>query len=388
MKLINCLIFAVVIISLILYSQIFKNSIKKYKIANRFFVLGILVLTVFMVYAINYINMKPLFLDTVIYEFISKTISTQATKIFLEISEFGLQNIITIFLMLAISYIVIYKKNNLYWQMLIINFCLGVFVNQSLKPIFARPRPEILRLENVGGYSFPSGHATISMCFYGYIIYLILTLLKTKFKYLFASLFTILVALVGYSRVYLGSHYTSDVIGGFLCGLGILLISCAITNYLYKNNKELKFNSLILILGIFTSMQNSHTIKLYFKVLAIAIVIQIVLYFIFKMIVKMKKIAEMIEKYKKKKVPLLVFIPGIRLLRPYIKQENVTLIDFLKYNLTGSFIFVLAYLFAAGKLNYDFKIYFSYNILSLIFILSIPLFIYYFRVIRKQKINE
>lgn len=391
MKLLNCLIVAIVLIGLIIYSKVFKNKIKEYKVANKFFVLGVITFTIFAEFAINYISIKPLFLDTIVYEHISKTITEQTTEIMLKISQFGLQNVMIIFLVLVVSCVVICKKNNIYWQMLIINFCLAVFVNQSLKGIFARPRPEILRLEFVGGYSFPSGHATISMCFYGYIIYLILTLIKSRSKYLLAGLFTLLVAAIGYSRVYLGSHYTSDVLGGFLCGLGVTFISCAVTEYLYKKNKTLVFNILILILGVCTSMQNLNTIKLYFKILLIALAIQVVLYIAIKCSLKLKNISNIIYKLKNVKneniLTIIRCIPLVRLFIPYIEsKKEVKLIDFLKSNLTIEYIYVFLFVWLSGIIQ-DIHFYFSDNFLVLICIVSMPLIIYYFTIIRGNKNN-
>jgi membrane-associated phospholipid phosphatase len=93
----------------------------------------------------------------------------------------------------------------------------GVVLNQLLKEVFARPRPYFehpLVLET--SYSFPSGHATMSLICYGMLAYFAVLALRTwraKMAVVFGAAF--LVLLIGFSRIYLGVHYFSDVIGGF-----------------------------------------------------------------------------------------------------------------------------------------------------------------------------
>ena len=109
---------------------------------------------------------------------------------------------------------------------------LGVIgLNNFLKLLFQRGRPEFA-VEFVHGksWSFPSGHAMDSLVVYGVLTCL---LLETPFgarwrRTIIAGVAT-LVLLVGYSRVYLGVHYTSDVVGGWLAG-GVCLI-VAISSY-------------------------------------------------------------------------------------------------------------------------------------------------------------
>ena len=116
------------------------------------------------------------------------------------------------------------------------NLGIATILNQMLKHIFQRPRPTEYMIINEAGYSFPSGHSMVSMAFYGYLIYLIHKNVKNKYlKWGLIVLLSILIILIGLSRIYLGVHYTSDVLAGFLVAISYLII---FTNFLPKQITE------------------------------------------------------------------------------------------------------------------------------------------------------
>ena len=90
----------------------------------------------------------------------------------------------------------------------------------ALKTFFAEPRPDLLALVGVDTTSFPSGHAAGSIVFYGFCIYVVW---KTKNLERFRVLITIalaaLILAVGFSRLYLGVHYPTDIVAGYFVGL-------------------------------------------------------------------------------------------------------------------------------------------------------------------------
>ncbi len=121
------------------------------------------------------------------------------------------------------------------WEavMSLIAAVLDIALNSLLKVIIHRPRPDadLVNVANqLSSFSFPSGHVMYYVGFFGFIWFLIFTLLKNSWKR--TSLLIIfggLVLLVGLSRIYLGQHWSSDVIGAYL--MGILVLAANIRIY-------------------------------------------------------------------------------------------------------------------------------------------------------------
>ena len=106
-------------------------------------------------------------------------------------------------------------------------------INQTIKHIVRRPRPNVLRLVSESGYSFPSGHSMISVAFYGLVIYFVYKNINNKYlKWALISLLSLLILTIGFSRIYVGVHYFTDVVGGFFLALAYLIV------YIYIYNKK------------------------------------------------------------------------------------------------------------------------------------------------------
>lgn len=166
--------------------------------------------------------------DVIGYKFISTyLISDFLTPIVKFITNFGG----AIYLIGITIILCIVIKNKKIGIAIISNLAIVTIFNQLLKRILQRPRPEEFRIINESGYSFPSGHSMISMAFYGFLIYLIYKNVKNKYiKWSLIIVLGILIISIGISRIYLGVHYTSDVVAGFLMAISYLIIYTSMIN--------------------------------------------------------------------------------------------------------------------------------------------------------------
>lgn len=97
---------------------------------------------------------------------------------------------------------------------------LSAISNIALKKAFDRARPSEEHLVVIKTLSYPSGHAMSATAFYGFLIYLIFQIKMAKWlRVVLTVFFTLLILAIGFSRIYLGVHYPSDVAGGFIAGL-------------------------------------------------------------------------------------------------------------------------------------------------------------------------
>ncbi|QLG46485.1 phosphatase PAP2 family protein [Costertonia aggregata] len=114
---------------------------------------------------------------------------------------------------------VVFKRWRYVGQVVLVLFLASVS-NMMLKRAIDRARPGIEHLVSVETLSYPSGHAMSAMAFYGFLIYLFYTFRMNKILKGLAVLFLIILILsIGISRIYLGVHFPSDVVGGFIAGL-------------------------------------------------------------------------------------------------------------------------------------------------------------------------
>ena len=133
------------------------------------------------------------------------------------------------FIISAIIVAIIYTFG-LKWESItaLVAALLPPLINVLVKDWIRRPRPTI-DLVNVFGilnsYSFPSGHVMFYVGFYGFLWFLVYTLLKRSWRRTLLLIFLgSLIALVGFSRIYLGQHWPSDVLGAYLLG-GLTLVA-------------------------------------------------------------------------------------------------------------------------------------------------------------------
>ena len=196
----------------------------------KWIVLGILLISFALISTFMVTNKIHVY-DNYIYGIVENFISPTMTKIIKFITDFANPIMIVVFA-LIFSYVVGIKKKD---RKTAILFCLNLVIvallNYLLKNIFARTRPEAINIITESGYSFPSGHSSIAMAMYGYLIYLVNTrCTNKKIKVVTSVMLGILIFLIGISRVYLGVHYASDVTAAFIYVIGYLIIYTHLTD--------------------------------------------------------------------------------------------------------------------------------------------------------------
>jgi len=171
--------------------------------------------------------------------------SAELTTIFFWITLLGKWQTILIFTTATILVLWLWKKRSYIIPLLLSMVGSEVFTLIG-KVIFHRARPGVaMYVENT--FSFPSGHATIAISFYGFLAYCLIRNSKKwkhKINVFFAGFITIL--LIGFSRLYLGVHYLSDVWDGYLAGAIWLIVAISLSEYLLskKQKKEIASSNL------------------------------------------------------------------------------------------------------------------------------------------------
>lgn len=167
--------------------------------------------------------------DKYIYELFKKSEST--TKIMKAITFLG----DGVSLLGIAVVLVLILKDKLFAMSIPLNLGVISLLNFILKNIVRRSRPIGFRLIEETGFSFPSGHSASSMAFYGYLIYLIYKRCKNKvLRTVSIVLLSIVILSIGISRIYLGVHYASDVIGGFILAILYLILYVNFIEKIFK----------------------------------------------------------------------------------------------------------------------------------------------------------
>ena len=175
-----------------------------------FFIIGFLVL-----------KGNDIYVDEFIYSKIDLIINDRNTNIFKFITYLGSAYVVISLTILGFI-LIKNKKYSLFMSINLISITLLQFI---LKSIYSRERPIDISLIEESGYSFPSGHSLTAMAFYGLLIYYIYksNINKNK-KIVLEILLSIIILLIGLSRIYLGVHYFTDVVGAFSFSICYLII--------------------------------------------------------------------------------------------------------------------------------------------------------------------
>ncbi|HXV43197.1 MAG TPA: phosphatase PAP2 family protein [Anaerolineae bacterium] len=158
--------------------------------------------------------------------------------VFKEITKLGNVSVI-VALGLGVSLVLLIRRCWLLLAAWLITLAGGVLLNLVLKAIFQRVRPEFANpFVNESGWSCPSGHAMISLITYGMAAYLLMLALSKPLKQVVVVVTVILVLLIGFSRLYLGAHYFSDVLAGYAAGALWLAVTISGTEVARRRQRE------------------------------------------------------------------------------------------------------------------------------------------------------
>ena len=134
-------------------------------------------------------------------------------EFFTLIGSFKIIVLIAIFVLVFLYTVLKHRSELVLFTIVIIG---TPILNKLLKEFFHRTRPDLHRLIEIGGYSFPSGHAMNAMAFYGILTFLLWRHIPSRLgRTLLILVSSLFILMIGISRIYLGVHYPSDIIAGY-----------------------------------------------------------------------------------------------------------------------------------------------------------------------------
>ena len=186
----------------------------------------LLTLGVFWVIADKIVLEKESTFDTFVFQKLSFLTSPFTTKLMVFFTFFGSRIFLRPAYILLTVYFLFFRKNTkASLNIAAIGICSPLVVS-LFKNIFKRDRPLDPLIQNVTGFSFPSGHSFSAFTFFGLLTYIVWqSEMKKKWKYLLSIAFILFASCIAFSRVYLHVHYPSDVIAGFCLSMLWLSLS-------------------------------------------------------------------------------------------------------------------------------------------------------------------
>ncbi|WP_414043134.1 phosphatase PAP2 family protein [Macrococcus sp. EM39E] len=175
-------------------------------------------------------------IDNEVYEFIYSSESFITTSIMLGFTKVGEVWAMIALSLLVVAYLML-KKMKIEALFFALAMILSGTLNPLLKNIFDRERPTLLRLIDITGFSFPSGHAMGSTAFFGSLVYLI-NRGDSNLKPYLIGLCVFSIIMISTSRVYLGVHYPTDIIAGIVGGVISILLAQTILHKVIDNRSQ------------------------------------------------------------------------------------------------------------------------------------------------------
>lgn len=212
------------------------KEIKSKKNLIIFVSLLICLVFLFFALAVMVMNNKTTSLDNFFIQISEKIRNNLLTGFVKFITYFGSVYMLT--LLAAVG--IVFARKNLSKIILCSGVVISALASVVAKYIFRRERPSGIALIHETGFSFPSAHSMLSMVFYGILIVLILRSSRFKLwqKIAFSCVLELLIVLVGLSRVYLGVHFITDVLAGWIIGFIFIVLTIIIFDFIQKRTKK------------------------------------------------------------------------------------------------------------------------------------------------------
>jgi undecaprenyl-diphosphatase len=177
--------------------------------------------------------------DNDVFDYLQDHVSPRNNEIMLFFTYLGRHEFLIPANLILIAYFLFIKKHKWYSIKVPAIALSSLALMFILKNIFDRPRPSIPLLEEAKGLSFPSGHALMSVTFYGLIIYILWKTIPQKgVRYALTGLLLLLILIIGFSRIYLRVHYASDVLAGLCIGFLWLVFAVWLLNQMEHYSKQ------------------------------------------------------------------------------------------------------------------------------------------------------
>ncbi len=161
---------------------------------------------------------EPLLLDRAAADWASRVFSESSYSFFNVIAELGDKVLIGIFVLFMIVWFAIKRRDFLGMAVLVLAVALGNEVSKLIKELVERERPALGAMEE--SFSFPSGHAMVGLILYMLIAYFIVRNLQSnRGKWWIGCSVACVILLIGLSRISVGAHYLTDVLGGYSLGI-------------------------------------------------------------------------------------------------------------------------------------------------------------------------
>lgn len=158
--------------------------------------------------------------DAAVTGYVTSLRTPALNSFFTAVTNFGDVYAYLVVMILVAGFFFFKLRNKKFIFQLLGVLMLSALANLALKQAFNRARPTVEHLVVVETLSYPSGHAMSAMAFYGFLIYLVFQIkMSGWWRLLLSILFGSIILLIGLSRIYLGVHFPSDVVGGLIAGL-------------------------------------------------------------------------------------------------------------------------------------------------------------------------